>query len=731
MTICELESLGTLDNRFLEIERLIKRYSLLIKGICSGKISEKSYTLEILSSLSEQAILCEATTLSIVATSCKTYIEEMSLDDSDNLVPLKEGLILMESLFRHLKTGKEFNFEISEILEQLDVNSSPEKKGSILNWGDGSDQSQSNNDDKITDEDLELMNDFVVEAEENLDSIEINLIELEKDPSNEEIINNIFRPFHTIKGVSGFLSLEKINKLSHVTENLLDNVRSGQFQMNDMTTNVILESVDLLKVLVTRIKSGINHGIRHQDDDIDIDRLSEKLQNLQNSNNVRKELIGEILVRKGIVNKQTIDKSIEIQRKQPQKKIGEILVEEEKVSSEDIASALIDQNSTKQKVAVQVKVDTEKLDNLVDHAGELVIAQSMLRQQAKDSSLYQSITQFGQIVTNIQNIAMSMRMIPIKTTFMKMIRLVRDLSHKTCKNISLNMVGEETEIDRNLVDALYEPMVHMIRNAVDHGIESEAKRISEGKDPKGNITLRAYHRSGQIVIEIEDDGKGLDRETILKKAIKKGLALEEEKLTDTQIYNFILHPGFSTTETISDVSGRGVGMDVVKDGIEKFRGLLNIESIPHKGTKFTINLPLTLAIIDGMLVRIGDEKYVIPTTAIHRAFKPDKRQYFTLKKEGEFINERDQLIPIIHLNKMFNIKDSKEPVWNRLAVVVKHNDEYKAILVDELLGKDEYVIKNLGSGMESLMGFAGGAILSDGKVGLILDINGIFDFEPS
>lgn len=730
MTLCKAEPLDTIDERFAEIEILIKRYSLLMKAIYSGQISDKVYTLEILNALFEQANLCEAGTLSIVTGSCKAYIETISLDDVDNLKPLKEALTLIKSLYSHLKSGKEFNFDISEILEQLDVSKPPEKRGLIGKNINATKEEPERDDVKITAEDVLIITDFVVEAEENLDNIEIHLIELEQNPTNKEVINNIFRPFHTIKGVSAFLSLEKINRLSHVTENLLDTLRSGQLHMNDVTTDVILESVDMLKVLITRVKKGIKHGVKHQDDDVDIDILSEKLQNLQNSNNGEKELIGDILVKKGVVDKQTIEESMEIQKIQPHKKIGEILIEGEKVSSKDITSALIDQNSkNNQRVAVQVKVNTEKLDDLVDHAGELVIAQSMLRQQARDSSLYQSITQFGQIVSNIQNIAMSMRMIPIKATFMKMIRLVRDLSQKTGKEINLNMVGEDTEIDRNLVDALYEPMVHMIRNAVDHGIESEDERINKGKVQKGSITLSAYHRSGQIIIEIEDDGKGLDRDIILEKAIKTGLVSEEEKLTDAQIYSLILHPGFSTAKTISDVSGRGVGMDVVKEGVEKFRGILNIDSSPGKGTKFTISLPLTLAIIDGMLVKIGDERYVIPTTAIHKAFKPEKEQYFTMKKKGEFVRERDDLIPLIRLNKLFNKKECSGSVWDSLVVVVKYNEEYKAILVDELLGKDEYVIKSLGSGMEGIMCFAGGAILSDGKVGLILDINGIFDFE--
>jgi len=337
------------------------------------------------------------------------------------------------------------------------------------------------------------------------------------------------------------------------------------------------------------------------------------------------------------------------------------------------------------------------------------------------------VAHLGQIVTNMQNIAMSMRMIPIKATFMKMIRLVRDLSRKSGKEIALSMVGEDTEIDRNVVDALYEPMVHMIRNSCDHGIEAKSDRLDQEKPSQGSIILRAYHKGGHIIIEIEDDGKGLDKDVILEKAKSKGLVTGNEQMTDSQIYDLILAPGFSTAKEITDVSGRGVGMDVVMSGLEKFRGQLNIESEKGKGTKFTISLPLTLAIIDGMLVGVDDKKYVIPTTAIQKAFKPPKEDCFTVEGKGEMVKDRGSLIPVIRLDEIYNNNESREKVISdSLVVVVESKEEKRALLIDELLGKDEYVIKSLGDNLENVEGLAGGAILADGRVGLILDIHGIF-----
>jgi two-component system chemotaxis sensor kinase CheA len=730
------------NEEFEKIGALINQYSELIKQFKPGEILDIGSMLNILTELKDHSNQCNANTLAKVVSACIKYIEKITLDDIDNLKPIIDGFLLIKSLFSHLRRGSDFTFEISDILEELDVSKHTDKSA----WSEAvipmeessSDQSDDEEpeedeepevDEKLPEDDLELLSDFVSEAIENLETIEVNLIELEQDPRNNDVINDVFRPFHTIKGVSGFLALKKINKLSHTTENLLDGIRSGELLMDDIMTDAILESVDMLKELLNRITVGISSGIKHKDKDVNINRLMDKLESIQDgSYEKQQEQIGEILVRKGVVDQEVIEKTIEVQKGNPDKKIGEILLEEKNASAQDIVSALRDQSSQKRKVAVQVKVNTEKLDDLVDYTGELVIAQSMLRQKAtKDPSLFQSISQFGQIVTNIQNIAMSMRMIPIKATFMKMIRLVRDLSNKSGKEVSLVMEGEDTEIDRNVVDALYEPMVHMVRNSVDHGIEAIDMRLENGKAKRGKITLRAYHKGGQIIIEIEDDGKGLDKERILEKALSTGLISKDDNLTDAQIYELILNPGFSTAQKITDVSGRGVGMDVVKDGIEKFRGHLNIDSSIGRGTKFLISLPLTLAIIDGMLVRVGDEKYVIPTIAIQRAFKPSQDEYFTIEQKGEVISDRDRLIPLVRLDQVFNSCRSEKPVWESLVVVIESKDDQKALLVDELLGKDEYVIKSLGDGMEGISGLAGGAILSDGKVGLILDVHGIFE----
>ena len=731
-----------------QLKQFIDTLSDQVAGLCLNDTLNLDSMLATLQKIEQISLeLNNAGTINTVTTAYKAYVQRMASGDVTNTTPLEQGLTLYHALVRHCEKKLDFPFDISDVLQNLDFtepsqlsndDSAGQRRSSQISSSDPSaphDLSPGQNEasGRLTDDDIEILTDFVSEAEDNLETIEVELIELEQDPGNTDIINNIFRPFHTIKGVSGFLDLKKINRLSHSTENLLDVARSGDLEIDGRIADAILESVDLLKHLLGTVSQGIATQQHISDDAINIEPLREKLKTLQRAGKTpNQKPVGEILIQKGVIDDETLEDALTLQNSVPEKRIGEILVEKNKASGPDIAAALMEQKSFKKITPTQVKVNTTKLDDLVDYAGELVIAQSMLKQQAlKTPALHQSINQLEQIVSNIQRIAMSMRMIPIQFTFVKMIRLVRDLARRSNKKVSLKMSGEETEIDRNVVDALYEPMVHMIRNAVDHGIETQDERRRLKKPTQGTIYLKAYHKGGSIVIEIEDDGRGLDKERILAKAIEKGIVRADEALTDAQIYALILAPGFSTATAITDISGRGVGMDVVKDGIEHFRGDLGITANPGKGTRFTISLPLTLAIIDGMLVRIGRERYVIPTIAIQRSFRPDVKECFTVKGKGEMIRERNALLPLIRMKSICEVNNDVDQPWQGLVVVVESKDETRCLLVDELLGKDEYVIKSLGGNLEHVTGFSGGAILADGKVGLILDIHGIFELASA
>ena len=378
-----------------------------------------------------------------------------------------------------------------------------------------------------------------------------------------------------------------------------------------------------------------------------------------------------------------------------------------------------------------IKIDSENLDRLVDAIGELVIIESMITQDptlknSGSAKLLKSVSQMNKITRELQQLSMSLRMIPVRATFQKMARVVRDLSKKSDKLVAFNTNGEDTMLDKSVVDRIGDPLIHLVRNSVDHGIElSPDDRVNAGKDKTGQIELNAFHKGGNIHIEITDDGRGLDREAILKKAMDKGLIREGQSLSEREIYNLILLPGFSTAKKVTDVSGRGVGMDVVKRNIEDLRGNIEISSKPGNGSLISLKLPLTLAIIDGMLVRIGNEKYIIPTLSVVKSIRPEPEDISTIINKGEMVKIRDDLIPLFRLSRLFNIKKAKTELSEGIVVVVEDSGKMTGLLVDELLGQQSTVIKNLGASMKGLTGISGGSILTDGQVGLILDVAGI------
>jgi two-component system chemotaxis sensor kinase CheA len=416
-----------------------------------------------------------------------------------------------------------------------------------------------------------------------------------------------------------------------------------------------------------------------------------------------------------------------------------MLIQEGKLAPQKVAQALVTQLAEAKPVGegavpVTVKVNLAKVDNLVDLMGELVIIQSQVRQNQKieallDQKLERDLGQMARITSEVQKISMSLRMVPIGTTFRKMVRLVRDLSLKMEKDVNLHLEGEDTEIDRSMVEAIYDPLVHLVRNSVDHGLETPEERQAQGKTTTGHLWLRAFHQGGDILIEIKDDGRGLNRESILAKATERGLVPPGQTLSPEKIDYLIFEPGFSTVQAVTEISGRGVGLDVVKQTITHLRGKIDIFSKPGEGCCVFLRLPLTLAIIDGMVVRVGSERYILPTGGVQETLRPGPGDYFTVKAEGELIWVRDKLMPLVRLHRLFGVGNGAVPPSEALVMVVEHEGEKRALLVDDILGKQEIVIKSLGHFFKNLKGLAGGTILGDGRVGLILDLAGLFRLE--
>ncbi|MDZ4754965.1 MAG: chemotaxis protein CheA [Phycisphaerae bacterium] len=561
---------------------------------------------------------------------------------------------------------------------------------------------------------------FLAEAREHLTGAEAAALLLEKSPHDLEQINTVFRAFHTIKGVAGFMALSQIVDVAHVAETLLDKARSGTYTIDHIGLDLILASCDMLGRMVGQLQGGeppVKGEVRRL-----IARLVAAAEGRSVPLPTRTVALSAAIAAttKALTISATGAPNSAAETDPPEPDCG-------------LAADPAPAKATVRRTDQTVKVSTMRMDTLLNMVGELVIAQLMVQQDPlishlTDQRLQRNLGQMSKIVRDLQEVAMSLRMVTLKGTFQKMTRLVRDMQTRANKQIELVIEGEDTELDRNVVEEIADPLVHMVRNACDHGIEGEADRRKAGKSPTGTLTLRAFHRGGMIVIEVSDDGRGLSRERILKKCIERGLIAADrhpDEIPDAEVYNFVFLPGFSTAEAVTDISGRGVGMDVVKRNIEALRGKIEIRSTPGKGSTFSMQLPLTMAIIDGMLVRVGGHRYVIPTLAIERAFRPMPEHVHSILGKGEVAMVRGDLLPIRRLNRVFQLNEGTDQICEGLLVVLESGGSRCCLLVDEILGQQQVVIKTLGQDGYRLAGVTGGAILGDGRVALIVDVGGL------
>ena len=565
-------------------------------------------------------------------------------------------------------------------------------------------------------EDLGLLREFHGESVELLQGIEQGVLVLEENPADAATIDSIFRAFHTFKGAAGFLHLDALRDLAHDLESLLDAVRCSQLRITSEIIDLILAGADALKHFTREIGSqlqGTNAGAPIL---VPTRQIIARVQSSLRGER-RRKLRTPLRVWSA---SQTAGGSSARLAKTSE------LAAEPKVRQSAVGA--LRELTIPSPSSGFVKLDTAKLDNLVDLVGELVIAQSMVVQNPdvqmiNSLQLVRCLRQLSRITTELQRNAMSLRMVPIRAMFNKMNRLVRDLAAQQRKQVQLVLEGEETELDRNIVEKLSDPLVHMIRNAVDHGLEHPADRVAQGKPELGTIRLTAAHQRGGIVIRIQDDGKGLDRGRILAKAIDSGLVKANANLTESEIFSLIFQPGFSTAESVTDLSGRGVGMDVVGRNIENLRGKVEIQSLPGQGTTFTILLPLTLAIIDGLLVGVGGDRYIIPTLSVRESFRPPPGMVTTVHGRGEVVSVRGRQTPLLRLGQYLGTASRAIKPEDGIIVVVESGDAARGLLVDELIGKQEVVIKSLGRAFRQQNLLAGGAVLGDGWVGLILDVD--------
>jgi len=548
------------------------------------------------------------------------------------------------------------------------------------------------------DEDDELLDEFVTEATEHLEAIEGELLVLEQTPKDAESLATIFRAFHSIKGVAGFLQLLPIQDLAHEVESLLDQARSEALTLDSGMITLILQARDRLNQLVAQVSHYRRSG----------ERPSEIVP--------VQELItaAKAAIERGLKGETESAPPSSASATEP---VTNAKTEESQAATPAMTLA----------PPATVRVDSERVANLMDTVGELVIVESQLADSATELSnenalMHRNLGQLSRITRDLQHTAMALRMVPIKPCFQKVGRVVRDLARSFGKEVSFVTSGEDTELDRNVVEQINDPLVHMVRNSLDHGLEATPEdRVSSGKSREGKIELKAYHQGSTIVIELSDDGRGLDPEKILTKARERGLVEAERELSEEEIHQLIFLPGFSTAAKVTDVSGRGVGMDVVRRNIESLRGSVVVQSEVGKGTTFQIKLPLTTAIIEGLIVRVGDERYILPTHTVRVTIRPEPNQLTRLLNRTEVVQLREQTIRLLRLHELFGIPDAVADPTEGSVVIIDALGSPFALLVDEMVGKQEVVIKNLGVMARHLRGVTGGAILGDGSIALILD----------
>jgi len=676
---------------------------------------------------------------------------------------------------------------------------------------------------------------FIEEATEIIEKLDVDIINFEEDPTEKELLNELFRGVHTLKGSANSFGFSKLGEFVHHFEDVLDYYRNSDDEVTSKSIDLFLESVDIIKEVLeieidgrdelpqtyheclSGIKSILNKDttpVEALSEEVDLslefgDSDSPKEQILSPNTQIDMKKLEDQLVDGESLFKIMIKADDDLYfRGFDHSKLFKLLSKEGqilesywdmsnipdldaiKVESTFIKTVEVYLASTKKISAIEevfeyldaheysveklftsqktppkvikkkdikygnrkedekpdapqrsrrkadaqsfVKIDTHKLDELFDSIGELVIAQNFLSedkdiQSIKNENVTKTINILSKITRLIQNRVMSLRMVPIHDTFEKMKRVARDSSKKVNKEISLVINGAETEIDKTMIDSLSDPLIHIIRNAIDHGIEDGAEdRADLRKSSVGTVTLRAYHKGGKVAIEVSDDGRGINREKVLSKAIERGIVGENDELTDSQVFGLIMQAGFSTADVISDISGRGVGLDVVRTAIEKLKGKVEITSKVGEGSTFTILLPLTLAIIDGMLIKSENDTFIIPTLSVIESFIPKKSIVHTFKGEGEFVDLRGEMLPIIRINELLQTGASRPLIWESTLICIENETGKFAILIDDLVGRQQVVIKTLGAALARIKEISGSAVMGNGEIALILNIEELF-----
>ncbi len=608
----------------------------------------------------------------------------------------------------------------------------------------------------MPDEMEEIISEFITEAVESLDKIEPLFVELEQKGQDQDMLNDIFRSMHTIKGAAGFLGFQPIVDLAHSAENIMKKLRDGEIPLNKQLMDALLKSVDMLRSLLEQLKEK---GSVEEDVSLLVKELETALSaSILVENNVEDAPSSAKSVMPAEQETKTSDlaenstpvtagekhEHSRISAEEPKKtpetvQTTESAIKQAQTSSDAaLQSKEVESGQKTKETALNLRVDVSRIDKVMDLTGEVVLIRNRLlnistsyqQKYGRDrytETLMETVSFFNRVTSDLQVAVMKMRMQPIKKVFTKFQRLVRDISASVNKEVELQIFGEGTEVDKSVIEHIGDPMTHILRNSIDHGLETTDERIAKGKPPKGRVVINTYQKGNQIIIEVTDDGKGIDIDKLKKKAVEKGLLTEDETLSmsDEAATNIIFMPGFSTMETATELSGRGVGMDVVKTNISLLNGYIDILTQKDTGTTFKICIPLTLAIIQALMVEDSGTRYAIPLTPIEETLKVSKQEIDNITGQ-DVIVIRDRVCPVFELSSLLGTDfNGKVESDSKYLIVFSTGDKRFCVTVDRLLGQEEIVIKTL-DGMDTAASYVMGAtITGEGKVVLILDVTGI------
>jgi len=573
-----------------------------------------------------------------------------------------------------------------------------------------------------TDDMDDIINDFITESAEALESLDHKFLELEKNPDDTTLLNEIFRSVHTIKGAAGFLGFQQMVEVTHVTEDVLNKLRKGEMKADPARMDAILQSIDLIKVLLKNIKEK-----KGKEEDIEpTKRLLVSMLEDAEAPAPEPEQCQEV---PETAPNRTVQSATNASDEDDSGTVHETDASKARSKAEDAAH-------TKEH---SIRVDLDRVDAVMNLAGELVLSRNrLMRLGGKlaesdadgevSTQLNEAIAQLDLVTTDVQLAVMKMRMQPIAKVFNKFPRMVRDMARQNNKEIELVISGEETELDKTVIEEIGDPLVHLIRNAVDHGMETPEERVAKGKPRRGTVSLSAYQEGRNIIVSVADDGKGIDPAAVRKSAVEKGLISQEEadRLSKKDSLSLIFIPGFSTAKVVSNISGRGVGMDVVKTNITRINGSISIESEVGKGTSVIFRLPLTLAIIQALTVEANNEVYGIPLSTVIENIRVMADEIKTVEGQ-EVIHIRDRVVPVVRLGNLVSGDFSAASNEWKYIVIIGIGDKRFGLLVDRLHGQEEIVMKSMGEYLKGTEGIAGACITGDGNVILILDVAGLLE----